>query len=444
MTHLPRYGPLFVDLYELTMAAGYFEHGITEEAAFSLFVRDYPADRKFFIAAGLADALAELEDFRFSEADLAYLESTGQFTSRFLSYLQEFRFTGEIRAMPEGTVFFKNEPVLEVRAPLIQAQLLETLLLNIIGFQSLIATKAARCMHAAGGRALIDFSARRTQGGEASLKVARSSYLAGFAGTSNVLAGRLYGIPVSGTMAHSFVTAFDSEIEAFRAFVESYPGNSVLLIDTYDTIQGARNAAQVAREMADRGERMIGVRLDSGDMVDLSRRVRDVFDEAGLPEVKIFASSGFDEHKIARVLEAGACIDAFGVGTKMGVSADAPYIDIVYKMVHFRGRNIRKLSTGKANLAGEKQVFRRSDGQGRCVEDIIGVKHEPVPENAEPLLETVLEKGARRVADPGLDEIRSRVEQNVKCLPESCKDLRAAAGYPVSISSRLQRVQEES
>ncbi|HMA66868.1 MAG TPA: nicotinate phosphoribosyltransferase, partial [Desulfosalsimonadaceae bacterium] len=207
MTHLPRYGPLFVDLYELTMAAGYFEHGITEEAAFSLFVRDYPADRKFFIAAGLADALAELEDFRFSEADLAYLESTGQFTSRFLSYLQEFRFTGELRAMPEGTVFFKDEPVVEVRAPLIQAQLLETLLLNIIGFQSLIATKAARCMHAAGGRALIDFSARRTQGGEASLKVARSSYLAGFAGTSNVLAGRLYGIPVSGTMAHSFVTA---------------------------------------------------------------------------------------------------------------------------------------------------------------------------------------------------------------------------------------------
>ncbi|HMA67892.1 MAG TPA: nicotinate phosphoribosyltransferase, partial [Desulfosalsimonadaceae bacterium] len=228
------------------------------------------------------------------------------------------------------------------------------------------------------------------------------------------------------------------------AFVESYPGNSVLLIDTYDTIQGARNAAQVAREMADRGERMIGVRLDSGDMVDLSRRVREVFDEAGLPGVKIFASSGFDEHKIAGVLEAGACIDAFGVGTKMGVSADAPYFDIVYKMVHFRGRNIRKLSTGKANLAGEKQVFRRSDRQGGCVEDIIGVRHEPVPENTEPLLETVLEEGVRRVADPGLDEIRSRVEQNLECLPERYKDLRAAAGYPVSISSRLQRVQEES
>ncbi|MFO7840109.1 MAG: nicotinate phosphoribosyltransferase [Desulfosalsimonadaceae bacterium] len=442
MTHLPRYGPLFVDLYELTMAAGYFDHQIRDEAAFSLFVRNYPADRNFFIAAGLADVLAELDHFRFSEADLAYLESTGQFSSQFLSYLQDFRFTGEIRAMPEGTVFFRDEPVIEVRAPLIQAQLLETLLLNIIGFQSLIATKAARCIHAAGGRALIDFSARRTQSAEASLKVARSSCLAGFAGTSNVLAGRLYSIPVSGTMAHSFVTAFDSEIEAFRAFVASYPRNSVLLIDTYDTIQGARNAVQVAKEMAERGERMIGVRLDSGDMVDLSRRVRKIFDEAGLPEVKIFASSGFDEHKIARVLEAGACIDAFGVGTRMGVSADAPYFDIVYKMVHFRGRNIRKLSTGKANLAGEKQVFRRSDGQGRCVEDVIGLKQEPGPENTEALLETVMEDGVRQIPDPELTEIRSRVERNLECLPERCKDLQDAAGYPVSISRRLQSAQQ--
>ena len=247
MTLLSRSGPMLVDLYELTMAAGYVDHDITEEAAFSLFIRDYPADRNYFIAAGLADVIDELSHFTFTAEDLAYLKRTGQFSDAFLDYLKDFRFTGTVRAMPEGTVFFKNEPVLEVSAPLVQAQLLETLLINTIGFQTLIASKAARCLYAAGGRGLIDFSARRTHGAEASLKVARSSYLAGFAATSNVLAGKCYDIPVSGTMAHSFVTAFDSELEAFRAFVETYPDNSVLLIDTYDTLKGAENAVVIGR-----------------------------------------------------------------------------------------------------------------------------------------------------------------------------------------------------
>ncbi|MFP4225805.1 MAG: nicotinate phosphoribosyltransferase [Desulfobacterales bacterium] len=444
MSHLPRSGPLLTDLYELTMAAGYFDHNITDNAVFSLFIRDYPADRNYFVAAGLAHVLAELEDFTFTENDLSYLKQTGFFTDAFIDDLKGFRFTGTLRAMPEGTVFFRDEPVLEISAPLIQAQVLETLLINTIGFQSLIATKAARCLHAAEGRSLIDFSARRTHGGDASLKVARSSYLAGFTGTSNVLAGKLYGIPVSGTMAHSFVTAFDTEIEAFRAFAETYPENSVLLIDTYDTVQGAENAVKIAGEMAQKGQKLIGVRLDSGDMVDLSRRVRQILDNAGLKDVKIFASSGFDEHKIARVLGGGAQIDAFGVGTKLGVSADAPYFDIVYKMVHFRNRDIRKLSPGKVNLAGEKQVFRKTDENGMYGEDIIGLKDEATPEGCRPLLETVMEDGQRTLPEPSLEDIRNRVKTNLSGLSEPYKALTGAKEFPVKISERLSEVQKEN
>ncbi len=442
MSYLPRSGPMLVDLYELTMAAGYFDHHITDDAVFSLFIRDYPADRSYFIAAGLADVLAELKDYTFSDSDLNYLKRTGFFTDPFLDGLKDFRFTGTVRAMPEGTVFFKDEPVLEISAPLIQAQLLETILLNTIGFQSVIATKAARCLHAAGGRGLIDFSARRTQGGDASLKVARSSYLAGFSSTSNVLAGKLYGIPVSGTMAHSFVTAFDTEIEAFRAFAKTYPENSVLLIDTYDTIKGAENAVKVAGEMAQKGQKLIGVRLDSGDMVDLSRRVRRILDDAGLKDVKIFASSGFDEHKISQVIEDGAQIDAFGVGTKMGVSADAPYFDIVYKMVHFKDRDIRKLSPGKVNLAGEKQVFRKTDENGNYTEDIIGLKNETPSASARPLLETVMENGKRTVSEPSLDDIKKTVRESLSKLDKPYKALKAAKAFPVTLSDRLRRVQD--
>ncbi|MDZ7833209.1 MAG: nicotinate phosphoribosyltransferase [Desulfobacterales bacterium] len=441
MSYLPRSGPLLTDLYELTMAAGYFDHHIQDNAVFSLFIRDYPADRNYFVAAGLADVLAEFENYTFTESDLSYLKQTGFFTDAFIDYLKDFRFTGTVRAMPEGTVFFRDEPVIEVSAPLIQAQIIETLLINTIGFQTLIATKAARCLHAGEGRSLIDFSARRTHGGEASLKVARSSYLAGFAGTSNVLAGKLYGIPVSGTMAHSFVTAFDTEIEAFRAFAETYPENSVLLIDTYDTIQGAENAVKIAGEMAQKGRKLIGVRLDSGDMVDLSRRVRQILDNAGLKDVKIFASSGFDEHKIARVIEAGAKIDAFGVGTKLGVSADAPYFDIVYKMVHFRNRDIRKLSPGKVNLAGEKQVFRKTDQNGMYVEDIIGLKDEAAPAGCRPLLETVMEGGERTLPETSLEDIRNRVKTNLSKLNEPYTSLTGAQVFPVKISERLRQVQ---
>ena len=270
-------GPLFTDLYELTMAAGYFNRRLLSAATFSLFIRDYPPGRKYFVAAGLQDALEELESLRFSSEELAFLRETGLFSSDFLSFLKKFRFTGSVFAMPEGSIFFANEPILEVTAPLIEAQIVETFLLNTVGFQTMIASKAARCVHVAAGRPLIDFSLRRTQGHDAGMKVARSTYLAGFAGTSNVLAGREYGIPLSGTMAHSFVQAFGSELEAFSAFAETFPDSSVFLIDTYDTIAGAHEAVKIALEMKKKGHALLGVRLDSGDMVRLSREVRKIF-----------------------------------------------------------------------------------------------------------------------------------------------------------------------
>jgi nicotinate phosphoribosyltransferase len=432
--------PLFTDLYELTMAASYFENRMFDAAVFSLFIREYPKNRGYFVAAGLADALESLENYTFTPSDLSYLKSTGLFPATFLDYLKNFRFTGTVRAMAEGTIFFKDEPILEVSAPLIEAQILETFLINTIGFQTMIATKAARCVTAAAGRPVIDFSARRTQGYDASLKVARSAYLAGFFGTSNVLAGKLYGIPVSGTMAHSYVTAFDNEIAAFEAYSKTYPKNSIFLIDTYDTLEGAKNAAKVALAMKKQEHQIIGVRLDSGDMVSLSLAVRKILDDAGLPEVKIFASSGFDEYGIADVIVKGACIDAFGVGTKMGVSADAPYLDIVYKMVRYQDRNIRKLSPGKINLPGEKQVFREIDGNGRFLGDTIGLKNEIIPDNMIPLLKTVMENCRMTERSPSLDQIRNTFFRKFSFLDEVYKTLDRVCAFPVTISDQLRGI----
>ena len=345
--------------------------------------------------------------------------------------------------MPEGTIFFADEPILEVTAPIIEAQLIETFVLNTIGFQTMIASKAARCVHVAGGRPLVDFSLRRTQGQDAGIKVARSTYLAGFAATSNVLAGQVYGIPVSGTMAHSYVEAFDSELDAFSAFSETFPENSILLIDTYDNIEGAKNAVKVAKEMKKRGHTLIGVRLDSGDMADLSQKVRKIFDGAGLFDVKIFASSGFDEFKIAKVIGEGAKIDAFGVGTKVGVSADAPYLDIVYKMTRFKDHDVRKLSPGKITLAGEKQVFRKSDQNGRYIEDIIGSRDEII-EQRKPLLEKVMENGKLLRPSPSIQDIRDRFKTKFSMLDEKYKSIHDTVIYPVRLSRRLKHLQKGS
>jgi nicotinate phosphoribosyltransferase len=434
-------GPLFTDLYELTMAAGYFHRQMDETATFSLFVRTHPR-RSFYVAAGLQPVVDALTRFRFSDEEIDWLAHTGRFKREFLAYLSTLEFTGDVLAMAEGEIFFPNEPVMEVTAPLIEAQILETYLINAMGVACMLATKAARCVQAAAGRPIVDFSLRRTQGSHAGMTVARSSYITGFTGTSNVLAGKHWDIPISGTMAHSFVTAFDSEIEAFEAYADLFPDNAVFLIDTYDTLQGAKNAAVVAKRMKQKGHALQAIRLDSGDMVALSREVRRILDAAGLPEVQIFASSGFDEYVLTRLIADGARIDAFGVGTRMGVSADAPYLDMVYKMVRVGNRDVRKQSEGKITLAGKKQVFRKMADDGRFTGDIIGIREETV-DRARPLLMPVMKNGRPVGPMPTLGEIRARFAENFARLDDRYKRFENPEIYPVAISTRLAEVQKK-
>jgi nicotinate phosphoribosyltransferase len=433
-------GPLFIDLYELTMAAGYFDRHMDAPATFSLFVRPNPR-RGYFVAAGLQAVVDVLTRFHFSDEEIDWLARTGRFSREFLGHLSTLRFTGDVMAMAEGEIFFPDEPVLEVTAPLIQAQIIETYLINTMGLACLLATKAARCVHAAAGRSIVDFSLRRTQGIHAGMVAARSSYIAGFAGTSNVLAGKTWDIPISGTMAHSFVTAFESETHAFEAYATLFPDSAVFLIDTYDTLQGARNAAAVGNRMKQKGDTLLGVRLDSGDMITLSRQVRRILDEAGLSHAKIFASSGFDEYTLERMIAGGARIDAFGVGTRMGVSADAPYLDMVYKMVRLGDRNVRKVSEGKMTLAGEKQVFRKTAVNGHFDGDVIGLRGDSV-DGAVTLLAPVMEKGRPVGTMPTLKEIRACFADNFKRLEYDYKRFEDAKPYPVQVSERLAELQE--
>jgi nicotinate phosphoribosyltransferase len=432
---------LLVDLYELTMSGSLLAEGMAElPATFQLSCRTLPPGWGYLLAAGLDDALARLEAFRFAADELAYLDSTGLFDSAFLERLAVLRFTGEVRAMREGTVFFPHEPVLELTAPLVEAQLVETVVLNIVHFQTLIASKAARCVEAAQGRKLSEFGLRRTHGGEAGLKVARASYLAGFDSTSNVLAGRLYGIPIAGTMAHSYVECFEDEQAAFEAFARAYPDGATLLIDTYDTLAGARAAIRVAREVAGRGGAVGGVRLDSGDLARLSRRVRALLDEQGLMDVAIVASGDLDEHALDRLVGGGAPIDVFGVGTRLAVSADAPYLDMAYKLAAFDGRPVLKLSTGKATLPGAKQVWRARDKALFSVDLVMGAG-ENGPEGAEPLLELAMSRGAR-VGCESLEDARRRAAEQRSLLGPGQRRL-AAEPYPVRMSDALVTLRNE-
>ena len=436
----PFLSPLCTDLYELTMAAGYWQRGLDARATFSLYVRGRP-QRGYYVAAGLEPALAFLENYGFDPGDIAYLRRTGLFESAFLDYLAALRFSGDVCALPEGTLFFPDEPILEITAPIIEAQLLETFVINTIGLHTLIATKAARCVHAARGRGLIDFALRRTQGIDAGMAVARSTYLAGFDATSNVLAAKIYDIPAAGTMAHSFIQVFEDEIKAFEAYARAFPDRTILLIDTYDTIRGAYLAVEVARKMAAAGHALVGVRLDSGDLIALSRQVRAIFDNAGLPEVKIFASSGLDEFGVDRVVRSDAAVDAFGVGTKVGVSSDLPFLDMVYKLVRYADRDVRKLSPGKQTLAGEKQLFRRMDEQDRYLEDVIGARDE-TNGPGRPLLETVMQEGKITRPLPALQEIRQGFRSNFEKLPERYKRLSQPDAYPVLLSPALEVLQK--
>jgi len=423
------------------MGQSYFAEAMHERpATFSLFTRHLPPGWGYLVSAGLESALDYLERFRFVEDDLAYLEKTGLFTGAFLDHLRGVRFCGDVRALPEGTLFFQDEPVLEVTGPILEAQLVETTVLNEIHFQSLVAAKAARCVDVARGRTLVDFSLRRTHGSDAGLKVARSCYLAGFDSTSNVLADQRYGIPIAGTMAHSFVECFDDEADAFRAFARSYPDRPTLLVDTYDTVAGSRRAALVADELAGSGFRLGGVRLDSGDLLELGRAVRELLDRAGQRAATIFASGSLDEREIDRLLSAGAPIDGFGVGSRLGTSADAPYLDMAYKLVAFDTEPRLKLSEGKATWPGEKQVWRLSAGEA-WDHDVIGLREEEPPAGGEPLLETVMVEGNCR-HDNTLAWARARAEEGRRRLGERHRRPNADA-YEVRQSAALVALRDE-
>jgi len=437
---------LFVDLYELTMGQCYFERKRNVVATFDLFIRSLPPNRSYFIAAGMEDAITFLENFQFSPESLDYLKSQKLFSSSFLDYLQNLRFSGDVWGLPEGSVFFPNEPIIRITAPIIEAQLVESALLNTINLQTTIATKASRVALAARGKGVYDFSLRRAQGRDAAIKGARASFIGGCKGTSNVLAGALYGIPVAGTMAHSFVMSFDSELESFRLFVKTFPHNSILLIDTYNNLRGIENAIKVAKEMENEGLSLKGVRLDSGDIASLSKLIRKKLDEAGLRNVRIFASGNLDEYRIEKLLRKEAKIDDFGVGTKMGTSEDMPHSDVIYKIVEAGDKNGRflptmKLSQGKVTYPGRKQVFRYHDNKGVFVKDVVGLEGENI--DGKPLLIKLIENGKKTHNFPTLNQIRERTLKNLELLSSEYKTLKGNVVYPVEISLALKTLMEE-
>lgn len=439
-TELLRPCALFTDLYELTMMQSYFAEDMQDRAAFSLFVRELPERRNYLLAAGLDDVLSYLENLRFDEADIAYLRGLGQFTPDFLHWLRDFRFTGDIYAVPEGTPVFDNEPILEIEAPIAEAQLVETAVMNIVHVQTLLASKAARVVEAAQGRPVVDFGARRIHGRDAAMKAARAYHIAGVSATSNVEAGREYGIDVSGTMAHSYIEAFANETDAFAAFTRSYP-DTVLLVDTYDTVQGVQNVIDLARKLG-ADFKVRAIRLDSGNLADLSKRARGMLDEAGLSGVEIFASGGLNEYKIEELVEADAPIKGFGVGTAMGVSADAPSLEIAYKLTAYAGEGRMKLSTGKASYPGLKQVFRHETADGQAIRDTLGLQSEAL--EGRPLIECVMRGGERVKPAPGLNAVRAYAAKQIAELPDDIRAIEpASTAYPVEISAALEAYTEE-
>ena len=439
----PLTNPLLTDLYQLTMMEAYLREGMIREAAFEFYVRQLPPGRGFLMAAGLDSVLTYLEGLRFSGVEISALERTGRFTPRMLAHLADLRFTGEVDALPEGTPFFPNEPLLRISAPLPVAQLVETRIINLLHFETLIASKAARCRLAAGEHTLlVDFGLRRAHGAEAGLLAARTSFIAGFAGTSNVLAGPLYGLPLFGTMAHSYIEAHDDEEAAFLTYARANPDNVTLLVDTYDTLQGARHAIRAAKTLAREGIRVRSVRLDSGDILALSREVRALFDREGLTEVGIFVSGNMDEYEIENLLAAGAPIDGFGVGTKLDTAEDAPYLECAYKLVEYDGRPRLKTSAGKATLPGRKQVFRRTEG-GRMVGDTVALAAEEGMAGS-PLLVRVMEGGRRLSPQLDLPAIAGYAQEQLQALPETLRCLETDPPYDVRFSPALRRLQEET
>ena len=432
---------LLTDLYQLTMLQGYFDQGMKETAVFEFFVRKLPAKRNFLMAAGLEQVLAFLETVRFTPEELEWIASNTAFRSPFVRYLEALRFTGDVHAMSEGTVFFPNEPTLRVTAPIAEAQLVESRLINLLHFQTLIASKAARSVLMAPGKLLVDFGFRRAHGAEAGVFAARSSYLSGFAGSATVVAAPLFGIPVYGTMAHSFVQAHDDEATAFEHFARSLPENVILLIDTYDTEVAAEKVVRLSPKLMRDGIKVKGVRLDSGDLADHAFKVRRILDRGGLQDTTIFASGSVDEYVLERLMKQNAPIDGFGIGTHMDTSADAPYLDCAYKLVEYAGKARRKRSEGKVLWPGRKQVFRRYGEAGLMQSDILSLEGDQ--QEGEPLIVPVMKGGRRLTPAEPLQRSRQRALAELERLPEPLKRLESAPAYPVTVAQAVTNLAAE-
>ncbi|HEX9872083.1 MAG TPA: nicotinate phosphoribosyltransferase [Candidatus Tectomicrobia bacterium] len=432
---------LLTDLYQLTMLQGYFDKQMEETAVFELFIRSLPEQRGFLLAAGLEQALDYLEQLRVTPDELDWLAAGGRFSRAFLDYLGHLRFTGDVYAMPEGTVFFPPEPILRVVAPLPQAQLVESRLVNLLHFQTMIASKAARVALAAPGKGLIDFGFRRAHGAEAGVLAARAAYLGGLAGSATVAAGLAFGIPIYGTMAHSYIQAHDDEIEAFEHFAHAQPDNVILLIDTYDTEAAAKKVASLASRLQQEGISVKGVRIDSGDLADHARKVRRILDDRGLTQVRILASGNLDEFAIEALVADGAPIDDFAVGTRLVTSVDAPYLDCVYKLQEYAGRARRKRSEGKATWPGRKQIYRRYGPDGRMMADVLTVDGDP--QEGEALLQLCVVAGRRLEPSPSLESLRHKAAAQLACLPEPLRQLRGHPPYSVTIAPSLQQLAHE-
>jgi len=437
----PLTSPLLTDLYEMNMIQAYLDRGETGTAVFEFFARKLPPQRGFLVAAGLEQTLDYLENLHFTPEEIDWLKGTRRFKPSLIDRLADFRFTGDIHAMPEGTVFFGDEPILRVTAPMPEAQLVETRIINLLHYQTLIASKAARMVMAAPGKLLVDFGLRRAHGAEAGLLAARASYIAGFAGTATVLAEQQFGIPIFGTMAHSFVEAFDTEKESFVAFAEARPENLTLLIDTYDTEMGARKVVALAPRLKEKGITVHAVRLDSGDLVALSKSVRKILDDGGLKDVAIFASGGLDEDNMSAMLRAGAPIAGFGIGTSLTTSFDLPALDCAYKLQEYTGTARRKRSAGKATWPGRKQVWRRYRADGRMSGDVMSLESDP--HDGEPLLTPVMKAGRRIAPSPTLADIRARAARDLERLPEPLRAIEPATTYPVEVAPALVQLAEE-
>ncbi|MEK6736886.1 MAG: nicotinate phosphoribosyltransferase [Pseudomonadota bacterium] len=430
----PLSSPLLADLYQFTMLQTYLEQNMQETAVFELFVRKLPPGRNFMVAAGLEQVIDFLENLKFSTEELDWLAT--RFPSHVITYLEKFHFDGDVHAMPEGTIFFPNQPILRITAKLPQAQLVESRIINLMHFETLIASKAARSVLVAPDKLLVDFGMRRAHGAEAGLLAARASYLAGFSGTATVLAGTLYDIPLFGTMAHSFIQAHSDESAAFEHFARSHPDNTILLIDTYDTEAAANKVVTLANKLKADKINIQGVRLDSGDLAEHARNVRQILNAGGLKDATIFASGNLDEYQLHALLSANAPIDGFGIGTALDISSDAPALDCAYKLQEYAGKPRRKHSEGKATWPGRKQVYRNYGIDGYMTGDIVALE-ESDPQEGEPLIQPFMRCGKRLRSNPSLHEIRNQTTANYKRMPASLITLKPAPTYPVTISTAL-------